>query len=122
MSERVSRKTFLRGVAGVAAGVGTRGLRTTGSPTRQANAARPARPHAGQRASVTVDLSSTTGKTIQPYLYGYATGALMDNNFQLAATEPSRDQPGNWHPPKARLMAAIGQPRASGTVGGDGEG
>jgi hypothetical protein len=28
-----------------------------------------------------------TGKTIQPDLYGYATGALLDNDFQLAANK-----------------------------------
>jgi hypothetical protein len=81
----VSRQTFLKGMVGVAAAAGIRSLRTMGSPARGANPARSAYPHGGQGASVTVDLSRATGKTIQPYLYGYATGALLDNDFRLAA-------------------------------------
>jgi hypothetical protein len=65
----LSRQTFLKGMAGVVAATQVRNLWTG----------------ANQSVSVTVDLSSATGKTIQPYLYGYASGALLDSSFQLAA-------------------------------------
>jgi Glycosyl hydrolases family 39 len=79
----VSRQTFLKGMAGMAVAAGTRNLWTGRSPAHR----RPAHPHSDQSANVTVDLSSATGKTIQPDLYGYATGALLDNDFQLAANK-----------------------------------
>jgi hypothetical protein len=67
----------------MAVAAGTRNL-WTGRPPAQG---RSAHPHSDQSANVTVDLSSATGKTIQPDLYGYATGALLDNDFQLAANK-----------------------------------
>jgi hypothetical protein len=65
----VSRQTFLKGMVAAAA-AGTRSLRTMGSPARRVNPARSAYPYSGQLASVTgasvtVDLSHVTGKTIQ---------------------------------------------------------
>ena len=84
----VSRQTFLRGMAGVAVAAGIRGLQTRGSSAREANPARSARSayrDASAFGSVTVDLWHATGRTIQPYLYGYATGDLCDNDFLLAA-------------------------------------
>ena len=89
-SAPVSRQTFLKGMAGVAVVAGTRNLWTGGSPSRAANSARPAQQHGSQQASVMVDLSQTTGATIQPYLYGYASGTLLDNNFQLAASKAAQ--------------------------------
>lgn len=77
----VSRQTFLKGLGGMAVAAGTRNLWTGRSPAQ----GRSAHPHRDLSANVTVDLSSGTGKTIQPDLYGYATGALLDNDFQLAA-------------------------------------
>ena len=83
----LSRQTFLKGMAGVVVAAGTRNLWTGRSPTGGAEPARLAQPHSSQRASVMVDLSSSSGNTIQPYLYGYASGALLDNDFQLAANK-----------------------------------
>jgi hypothetical protein len=71
-SVSVSRHTFLLGVAGLAAAGATRRLGASGRL-------------ASSRPSVTVDLARTTGKTVSPCLYGYATGALMDDDFGLAA-------------------------------------
>src|ERR1700722_3329192 len=71
-SAPVTRHTFLLGVAGGAGAGAPRGLRASGRL-------------AASRPSVTVDLARTTGKTVSPYLYGYATGALMDDDFRLAA-------------------------------------
>jgi hypothetical protein len=86
----VSRHTFLRGVAGVAAAAGIRGLGTIGPSARgpsarEASPTRSAHRDVGALGSVTVDLWHATGRTIQPYLYGYATGDLCDNDFLLAA-------------------------------------
>ncbi len=81
----VSRQTFLRCIAGVAAAAGLRGLRTIGSSAPAANPARSAYRDVGALGSVAVDLSHATGRTIQPHLYGYATGDLCDNDFLLAA-------------------------------------
>ncbi len=77
-SDLVGRQAFLRGMAGVAVAAGS-GIRAS-SGRRPGPAS-----EAGRRASVRVDLSRTTGKTVGPYLYGYATGALLDGDFRLAA-------------------------------------
>jgi hypothetical protein len=75
----VARHAFLRGVAGLAT-IETGNLLARGSSVL-----------ADQRASVTIDLPQRTGRTLQPYLYGYATGALLDNDFRPAAnTEAER--------------------------------
>lgn len=69
----VTRQTFLKGIAGVAAMAGTGGLRSFGlSPYVQP-------------PGVAVDLSHATGKTVHPQVYGYATGALLDHGSLLAA-------------------------------------
>ena len=81
----VSRQAFLKGIAGMAVSTGGHWLRALGSPIQGADAARLAYAHGDQVASVTVDLSRATGKTIQPYLYGFATGTLLDDDFLLAA-------------------------------------
>ncbi len=83
----VSRQTFLKGVAGVAAAAGIRGLLTMGSSARKANPALSAYRDAGALGGVTVDLWRATGRTIQPHLYGYATGDLCDKDFLLATNE-----------------------------------
>jgi hypothetical protein len=67
----LSRQTFLKGMAGVAVAAGLRRRPATGSPPLAAR--------------VDVDLRNPTGKTVQPYLYGYATGNLLNNDFLLAA-------------------------------------
>ena len=82
-SAPVTRKTLLKGMVGVAATAGISGL-WSGSPAREANLARSEYAYDGQGPSVRVDLTSATGKTVQPYLYGYATGALLVNDCQLA--------------------------------------
>ena len=74
----VTRQAFLAGIAGVAAGVGMPGLWTMG---------RTARETITPRGGVTVNLSHATGKTVQAHLYGYATGALLDDDSLLAANK-----------------------------------
>jgi hypothetical protein len=91
----VSRQTFLRGMAGVAALAGTRSLWTGG------------RPQADQRASVTVDLAQPTGKTIKPGLYGYASGALLADDFQLAANAAAEKSAGTLAPALLRLNTPV---------------
>jgi hypothetical protein len=73
-STQVSRQAFLKGLAGVAAVAATGHLWTGHSRTAQA-------------ATVTVNLSQLTGKTVDPHLYGYATGALLSDDCALAANE-----------------------------------
>jgi hypothetical protein len=72
-------------MAGVAAVAGIRRLQTPGSSAREASPARSAYRDTGALGGVTVNLSHATGRTIQPHLYGYATGDLCDNDFLLAA-------------------------------------
>jgi hypothetical protein len=72
----LSRQAFLKGVAGMAAVAATGPLWTKGSD---------------QGASVTVNLSKLTGRALQQTLYGYATGALLNDSqpasyFNLAGT------------------------------------
>jgi Glycosyl hydrolases family 39 len=86
----LSRQTFLKGMAGVVMVAGTRNLWT-----------------AGQSASVTVDLSSQTGKAIGPYLYGYASGALLDDNFQLAANKTVEKSAEALAPPLMRFNTPV---------------
>jgi len=66
----VSRHTFLTGVAGLAVLAAARRRATSAAPT-----------------VITIDLSRETGRTVHPFLYGYATGALLDNDFRLAANK-----------------------------------
>jgi hypothetical protein len=82
----LSRQTFLKGVAGAVAAAGI-GSQWAEIPARAENLARPANRLRSQPSSVTVNLSAATGQTIQPDLYGYATGALLNSNFQLAANK-----------------------------------
>jgi len=80
-SAPVSRQAFLKGVAGVALAAGNRGRWTRSSPPR------PVRPGSASidSVSVTVGLNEPAGRTIPASLYGYATGALLDDGCQLAA-------------------------------------
>lgn len=91
----VSRQAFLKGIAGVAA-TGTRGLWPQESPL------------GSQRASVTVDPSRVTRKTLHPYLYGYATGALLDNDSLLAANEAAESSARKLAPPLIRFNTSAG--------------
>jgi hypothetical protein len=50
-----------------------------------------------------VDLSGATGKTIQPSLYGYASGALLDGDFQLAANKAVQTSAGTLAPALMRF-------------------
>jgi hypothetical protein len=79
----VSRKTFLRGMAGAAA-AGIPGVRAMVFPDRNANSTLSARQHGSPGSSVTVDMQRPSGKTVHPFLYGYATGALLYDDFLLA--------------------------------------
>jgi hypothetical protein len=98
----VSRKTFLMGMAGVAV-AGTRGLRASRSPIRGAIPASSAHPRSSQLPSVTVNLSDLTGITIPSYIYGYATGALLDNKCQLAANSAVKKSAGALAPSLVRF-------------------
>jgi hypothetical protein len=80
----VSRQTFIRGVTGGAAAAISSGLWAGQSPAAGASPERSVGSR-GRRASVAVDLTHVTGKVVEPYLYGYATGGLLYNDFQLAA-------------------------------------
>lgn len=91
----VSRQAFLKGMAGVAA-AGTWGRWPLGFP------------RGSQRASVTVDLSRATGKTLHPYLYGYATGALLDNDSLLAANGAAESSARILAPPLIRFNTSAG--------------
>jgi hypothetical protein len=104
----VSRQTFLKGLAGVAAVAGIRSLRTMGSPALEAYSTRSASPDSSQRASVTVNLSRATGRTVQPYLYGYATGALLNDDFQLAANGVIESSAKTLAPSLLRLETSAG--------------
>jgi hypothetical protein len=99
----ISRQTFLKGMAGVAAVAGIRGLKTVGSPAREAGAAQSAYRYAGALGGVTVDLWRATGRTIQPHLYGYATGDLCDNDFLLAANGVVESSAETLAPPLMRF-------------------
>lgn len=82
----MSRQTFLRGVAGVAVAAGIAGLRIPGFHTaREASPVPPAHRDGVLHSRVITDLWHPTGKTVQPHLYGYATGDLADGDFLLAA-------------------------------------
>jgi hypothetical protein len=105
----VSRQTFLRGVAGVAAAAGIRSLRTIGSPAREVNPALADHLlHGLQSSSVMVDLWSATGKTIQPFLYGYATGALLSDDSLLAANAVVESSAETLAPSLIRFNTAAG--------------
>lgn len=80
----LSRKTFLRGLAGAAA-AGILGPLTACAPARETMPGRPAGLDGVVQARVTADLWHPTGKTIQPHLYGYATGNLLNYDCALAA-------------------------------------
>jgi hypothetical protein len=54
-----------------------------------------------------VDLSDATGKTIQQYLYGYASGALLDNDFQLAANRAAARSAGTLAPGLLRFNTPV---------------
>src|SRR5260370_38365531 len=81
----LSRQTFLKGTAGIVATAGLPRLQAGGFPAQRVDSARPAHHQGGQRASVTIDLSRPTGKRVHPYLYGYATRALLDKDFMPTA-------------------------------------
>jgi hypothetical protein len=102
----VSRHTLLKGMAGVAAAARSRSLRAGGSSARGANQARSAGLDDGQRA-VMVDLSRATGKSVQPCLYGYATGALLENNFRLAADGAAERSAETLSPALMRLNTPV---------------
>jgi hypothetical protein len=104
----LSRKTFLKGMTGVAAAAGIRGLRTAGSPALAAGSARSASADGSQGANVTVDLSGATGKTVQPYLYGYATGVLLYDDFRLAANGIIESSAKTLAPPLLRFDTSAG--------------
>jgi len=104
----VSRQTFLKGMAGAAAAAGISALWETGAPARGAGLARSMDPRAAQRFSVKVDLSSATGKTVQPYLYGYATGALLANGCGLAANEAAEGSAETLGPSLIRFNTSAG--------------
>jgi hypothetical protein len=72
----ISRQTFLKGIAGIAA--------VAAAPSRWIDAVF-ADPDGSLAARVEVDLGNQTGKTVQPHLYGYATGDLANDDFLLAA-------------------------------------
>ncbi len=82
------RQTFLTGLAGAAATAVIPALRSRGTQAQ---------------AGVTVDLSATTGKTVQPSLYGYATGALLDDEFLLASNAAAQRSARRLAPPLLRL-------------------
>jgi hypothetical protein len=79
----VNRHTFLKGVAGVAALAATRKW-AAGAPVSGLANAGQASMQTTAPAVITIDLSRETGRTVHPFLYGYATGALLDNDFRLA--------------------------------------
>jgi hypothetical protein len=54
-----------------------------------------------------VDLSDATGKTIQQYLYGYASGALLDNDFRLAASRVAEKSAGTLAPGLLRFNTPV---------------
>ncbi len=90
LADPIGRQTFVRGLAGVAVLAGTGDQLARSAPARAA-------------ASVAVDLSRTTGKAITPSLYGYATGALLDNDASLAASAAARKSAQTLVPPLIRF-------------------
>ena len=103
----VSRHSFLMGMAGLAVTTGSGNLRAAASSAREAAAARPASPDDSRPGVVTVDLSQATGKTVQPWLYGYASGALLDNNFRLAADASAEMSAETLSPALIRLNTPV---------------
>ena len=104
----LSRKTFLRGIAGVAVAGGTHDLQDMRFPIRRDSSP------AVQLPKVTVDLSNATGKTVQSHLYGYATGALLDNDSLLAANKAVEGSAGilapsliRFNTPAAAIMQKV---------------
>lgn len=92
----ISRNTFLKGAVGMAALAGTRMWPTA---------------HLSQDArssAVTIDVAATTGKTLHPFLYGYATGALLDNDVSLAADKVVESTAETLAAPLIRLDTAGG--------------
>jgi hypothetical protein len=94
--EPISRNTFLRGAVGMVALAGTR----MWPSARSAQGAK--------TSAITVDLAAKTGKTLHPFLYGYATGALLDNDVNLAADKVVESTAETLAPPLIRLDTAGG--------------
>lgn len=103
----VNRQTFLRGMAGAAIAGGSGNWRIAGFSARGAVPARSAGFDDGQRAVVMIDLSRTTGKRVQPWLYGYASGALLDRDFRLAANEAAEKSAEKLSPALVRLNTPV---------------
>jgi hypothetical protein len=103
----VSRQTFLKGVAGLAVATGSPGPQAGGPPARGAAAARSAGIGGDQHEVVMADLSRTTGKTVQPWLYGFASGALLDSNFRLMADRAAERSAATLSPALMRLNTPV---------------
>lgn len=97
LAGQLSRQELLKGMAGVA---GAGALWTGGSSPQSAA-------RAAQQVRVTVDLSRTTGKTIAPVLYGYATGALLDHDSRLATNAAAQKSAQALAPPLIRFNTPV---------------
>ncbi|MGD0703496.1 MAG: hypothetical protein ABSA02_26890 [Trebonia sp.] len=102
-SAPLTRKTFLKGVAGVAVATGIGRPRILGSSVRKANPAGRTGPNSVLGSRVTTDLGHPTGKAVQPHLYGYATGDLADRDFLVAANEVAEGSAKTLAPPLIRF-------------------
>lgn len=87
-----SRRTVLKAAAGLTA---------AGMTWGRAGVA-----HAG-RPDIQVDLSATTGKTLHKEIYGYASGALLDNDFSLAADPVVQRSAGQLSIPLLRFNTPV---------------
>jgi hypothetical protein len=89
-------------MVGIAA-VGTQSLWTRQSPVRRVKSASLTQDHTGPHPSVRVDLSGATGRIIHPYLYGYASGSLLDHDFTLVSDQAVERSARTLAPPLLRL-------------------
>jgi hypothetical protein len=105
----VSRQEFLKGIAGVAAMAGAHNLWNRKLPARQVNSASSEHLLARQQLNVKVDLARSSGKTLHKYLYGYATGALLDGNFRVAADRAAEKSARTLAPALIRLNTPVQQ-------------
>ncbi len=101
VTAKLSRQALLKSAAGVIVVTGTRQLLGVRSSADGANSS------GGQPARVNVDLSRSSGKKVQPYLYGYATGALLDDDFQLAADSAAERSARKLSPALIRVNSPV---------------